>query len=90
MLHFLALCMATRHHRERLLVLAEAPDLGLEGVEKQEQASPEDQEEEDDLPDEQLAAKTERQLARKGITFEAKQSAKVSMSVRVYVKQRHC
>ena len=56
---------------------AEAPDLGLEGVEKP-QASEEEQEEEEDLPDEQLAAKTGRQLARKGITFEAKQASKVS------------
>ena len=53
--------------------------MGLEGAEKQEQASQENQEEEEDLPDEQLAAKTERQLARKGITFEAKQSTKVSL-----------
>ena len=59
------------------VAFAEAPDLGLEGAEKQEQAPQEDQEEDEDLPDEQLAAKTERQLARKGITFEAKQSAKV-------------
>ena len=56
---------------------AEAPDLGLEGVEKP-QVSEEEQEEEEDLPDEQLAAKTGRQLARKGITFEAKQATKVS------------
>ena len=42
--------------------------------------SEEDREEEEDLPDEQLAAKTERQLARKGITFEAKQSTKVGLS----------
>ena len=76
-----ALCLMARRHHDQLLVLAEAPDLGLEGVEKQEQASQEDLEEEEDLPDEQLAAKTERQLARKGITFEAKQSAKVSVSV---------
>ena len=69
-----------------MLVIAEAPDLGLEGAEKQDQVSQENQEEEEeDLPDEQLAAKTERQLARKGITFEAKQSTKVhyrSISVR--------
>ena len=51
--------------------------MGLEGAEKPEQASQDEQEEEEDLPDEQLAAKTERQLARKGITFEAKQPAKV-------------
>lgn len=56
---------------------AEAPDLGLEGAEKPEQVSEEDQDEEEDLPDEQLAAKTGKQLARKGITFEAKQSTKV-------------
>ena len=62
---------------EVLWVSAEAPDLGLEGVEKP-QASEEEQEEEEDLPDEQLAAKTGRQLARKGITFEAKQASKVS------------
>ena len=55
---------------------AEAPDLGLEGVEKP-QVSEEEQEEEEDLPDEQLAAKTGKQLARKGITFEAKQASKV-------------
>ncbi len=53
------------------------PDLGLEGAEEKPQASEEDQEE-DELPDEQLAAKTGKQLARKGITFEAKQSGKVS------------
>ncbi|CAK0781580.1 hypothetical protein CVIRNUC_005412 [Coccomyxa viridis] len=53
----------------------EAPDLGLEGVEKP-QASEEELDEEEDLPDEQLAAKTGRQLARKGITFEAKQARK--------------
>ena len=40
--------------------------------------SEEEQEEEEDLPDEQLAAKTGRQLARKGITFEAKQASKAS------------
>ena len=38
----------------------------------------EELDEEEDLPDEQLAAKTGRQLARKGITFEAKQASKVS------------
>ena len=59
---------------------AEAPDLGLEGVEKP-QVSEEEQEEEEDLPDEQLAAKTGRQLARKGITFEAKQASKVNSMV---------
>lgn len=67
-------------HSDQTSLIAEAPDLGLEGAEKQDQVSQEDQEEEEDLPDEQLAAKTERQLARKGITFEAKQSTKVGLS----------
>lgn len=69
--------MPQHHHSQPSTWPAEAPDLGLEGAEKQDQASQEDQEDEEDLPDEQLAAKTERQLARKGITFEAKQSTKV-------------